>query len=107
MEKQLSGGAATRQTMLLAGAMLVALFVTAIITAAALLAGVALTALLAGLVFLRPLAFAHVLLTWLLFLLLHQTLLRGSGTEPRVLFYVASVRGAPNKRAFDVPTDVR
>ena len=31
MEKQLSGGAATRQTMLLSGAMLVALFVTAII----------------------------------------------------------------------------
>ena len=38
MEKQLSGGAATRQTMLLSGAMLVALFVTAIIAGYAIFA---------------------------------------------------------------------
>ena len=38
MEKQLSGGAATRQTMLLSGAMLVALFVTAIIAGFAIFA---------------------------------------------------------------------
>ena len=38
MEKQLSGGAATRQTMLLSGAMLVALFITAIIAGFAIFA---------------------------------------------------------------------
>jgi len=38
MEKQLSGGAATRQTMLLSGAMLVAMFVTAIIAGFAIFA---------------------------------------------------------------------